>query len=220
MGQLLYNGQQALTAMREIEVSEQGRLFAARDGDITLLGRYHHQDVTRGNTVQATFSDDGADFGYQSWQYLESDTDVRNDVTVTMPTAQSRSTDSASITAYGRQSETVNTILSTVTQVRDMALGLVTRWAAASGRVAPFDVSIDPAQNWATLLGLELGDRIKVEATPMGVGSQFTDELLVDSTEWTITYSAWRLRLGGAPVPLQTFILGTSALGGPDPLGF
>jgi hypothetical protein len=220
LGRLVYNGQQLLTAAREIEESEQGRIFAAKDGDLTLLDRYHHQDVTRGKTVQATFSDDGNDFGYETWAYLETDTDVRNDITVTMPTSQSRSTASASITTYGRQSETVNTILSTVTQVRDMALGLVTRWKDAVGRVLPFDASIDPGQNWALLLGLELGDRIQVEATQMDVGSQLVKELLVDSIGWTVTADAWRLRLGGAPVPLKTFVLGESALDGVDPLGF
>lgn len=220
VGELAYNGQTLLTALRELERSEQGKVFAARDGDLTLLGRYHHQDVARGSTVQATFSDDGSDFAYMSWAYLESDVDVRNDVTVTTPTTQSRSRDATSITTYGRQSETVDTILSTYVQAKDMAAGLVNWWSDALGRVEPFTVGVVGSPNFGTMLGLELGDRVKVEATPMAVGSQFTKELLVDSISWRINAALWLLTLGGAPVPTQMFILGTSALGGADPLGF
>lgn len=218
VGELVYNNQQVLTALREVEASEQGRLFAAADGDITLLSRYHHQEVTRGKTVQATFSDDGSDFGYGTFGMIRDDTNVRNDVTAQTSSFQSRSTNSTSITNYGRRSETVDTIVSTVAQTQGIAAGLVYWWKDAADRVDAFEV-IPPASDFGTLLGLELGDRIKVEITPMATGSQIAKELLVDSISWRIGLSFWLLQIGGAPVPPSFFVLGSGVLG-TDRLGF
>lgn len=224
VGSLLYTGQRLLSTIRDIERSEQGRIFVAGDGRLTFRSRYWHQEDTRGNTPQATFSDDGdpTAHGWESWRYVETDTDVRNSITVTTPTTQARSTDSTSRTTYGPQSETVRTILSTFEQARDMAAGLVYWWRSAVGRIAPFWVdTVDPgALNWGQLLGLELGDRIRCEATPFGAGAQVVRDLLVDAIEWEIGAVQWRLRLAGGPVPPSFFRLDFSTLGGPDPLGF
>lgn len=219
-GTLAYNGQELLTALRELEATEQGKVFAAKDGNLTLLARYAHQEVTRNSTVQATFSDDGSDFKYETFSWVEDDTNVRNDITVQTATMQSRSQDATSQTAYGRRSETVNTVLSTYEQCRDMAAGLVYWWKDAAVRVDPFDVKADPSITWSTLLNLELGDKVQAEITPVRTGSQSVFPLLVDSIEWKISNRLWRMTIGGSPVPTSFFMLGTSSLDGADVLGF
>lgn len=215
VGRLATAGQTFLAAAREVERSEQGRLFAAKDGKLTFLSRYWHQEHARGTTVQATFSDDGSDFAYEGHRYGEADTDVRNVVTVTTPTASKTSTDATSVTDYGPQPLTVDTILSTAEQATTMADGLVYWWKGALGRIAPFDVDTVALTNaeWDTLFGLELGDRIQVEATPSGVGTQMVRQLLLDSIEEEITPgSRWRVRLAAGPVPPSFFVIGTDTL--------
>jgi len=218
---LVYNNQQLITSLQELESSEQGRIFVSKSGNFTLHARYFNQDVTRGNTSQATFTDDGTAFSYRDFGYTQDDTDVRNDVTVTNTVGSSRSTDSTSITANRRRSETVNTILSTVDQRQAMAAGLVVQWKDATVRVKDFLVAIP--SNWATFLNLEIGDRITVKQTPMGVGTQFSKDLIIDSISWRITADFWEMRIAAAPVTpngLNWFVLDTSALDGADVLGY
>ena len=215
---ITYNSRQLINALQEVERSEQGRIFASKTGYITFHSRYFNFEVTRGSTSQATFSDDGAGLGYATFGFTEDDEYVRNDVTATNTLNQSRSTNSASITTYGRRSETVNTILSTVQQVTDMSDGLTVRWADQSLRIDAFTTT--PPSDWATILGLELGDRITVEITPMATGSQLVKQLIIDSLRWSISDQGWWLTIGAAPVPAGVFVLGTSELDGPDVLGF
>jgi hypothetical protein len=218
---LVYNNQQLITSLQELESSEQGRIFVSKSGNFTLHARYFNQDITRGNTSQATFTDDGTAFTYRDFGYTQDDTDVRNDVTVTNTVGSSRSSDSASITANRRRSETVNTILSTVDQRQAMAAGLVVQWKDAAVRVKQFTVGIP--SNWATFLNLEIGDRITVKQTPMGVGTQFSKDLIIDSISWRITADFWEMRIAAAPVTpngLNWFVLDTSALDGADVLGY
>ena len=215
---ITYNSRQLINALQEVERSEQGRIFASKAGYITFHSRYFNFEVTRGTTSQATFSDDGAGLGYATFGFTEDDEYVRNDVTVTNTLNQSRSTNSASITTYGRRSETVNTILSTVQQVADMSDGLTVRWADQSLRIDAFTTT--PPSDWASILGLELGDRITVEITPMATGSQLVKQLIIDSLRWSISDQGWWLTIGAAPVPTGVFVLGTSSLDGSDVLGF
>lgn len=219
-GDLTYNGRQLITALQELERTEQGRIFAAKDGKITLHGRYYTDEETRGSTSQATFSDDGADFGYRApFLKVEDDLYVRNDVTVANPAGDNRSTDSTSITTYGPCSETVDTIVSSITQRIDMARGLVVRWKDQAFRIEPFTVK-QPTALWQTLLGLELGDRVTVEQTPMRIGSQVATASIVDSIKWRISNRVWTLQLAVSPVPPKTFILDVSLLDSTDVLAF
>ena len=218
---MIYNGQQLVTSLQELESSEQGRIFVSKSGNMTLQARYFNNDVTRGNTSQATFTDDGSAFTYRDFGYTQDDTDVRNDITVTNTAGLSRSSDSTSITANRRRSETVNTILSTVDQRQGMAAGLVTQWKDAQIRVKQFTAGV-PA-NWASLLNLEIGDRITVKQTPMGVGSQFSKDLIIDSIGWRIDAAFWEMHIAAAPVTPTTatwFVLDTSSLDGTDVLGY
>lgn len=208
---LVYNNQQAITALQEVERSEQGRFFVAKNGFATLHYRYHHLTVTRGSTSQATFSDDGTTTSYYSFGYSEDDTQVRNDITVNNTGSTTRSTDSTSITSYSRRSETVPTILSSLTQVKDLAAGLVYWWKDQAIRIEEFAVAYPTS--FAVLFGLELGDRITTKMTPMKVGSQLSKELIIDRIRWEIFDYDWRMFLGGSPVKPGTFVLDSATLG-------
>lgn len=219
VGELIYSGQQVLTGLQQVERSEQGRIFAAKDGTLTFTGRYTYAEVTRSNTVQATLSDDGAGEGYRTLRYDTGIADIANDITVHNNLNSARSTDTASKTTYGTTADTVDTNLSTYAQLRDMAAGLVYQRKDPAVRFNP--LVITPA-DWPTVFGLELGDRIAIESTPMGVGSQAVQQALIDSIGWQMSdESGWWFTVAGSPVPANGFwLLGTSVLGASTIPGF
>jgi hypothetical protein len=202
----------ALNALRDVEASEQGRLFASKANFVTLQARYDAFETTRGNTVQATFSDDGTGIGYTSigWDY--EDRDVTNDVMVDWSDGSQRSTDSTSITAVGRQSQTINTVLSTKAQATDMAAGVVQFRKDEKMRTRAIRVMPANGAHWATVLNLEIGDRISVKITPMGVGAQITQTLTLEAISWSIVGAEWAVDLFGTPIPTDVFVLDSSLL--------
>ena len=96
-------------------------------------------------------------------------------------------------------------------QARDLAAGLVYIRKDATTRFDPVTTTI-PA-SWATILGLELGDRYTLESTPMAVGSQAAQQALIESIEWSISdATGWWFTVAGSPVPASFWVLGTSVL--------
>jgi len=213
-GPLNWNGQSVLAGLQEVERTEQGRLYAANDGKVTLRQRYYAYEDSQSSTVQVTFSDDGSNEHYRSFGHGRGDIDVVNDATVSNGQIEARSTDSTSQTTYGPNANTYNTVLSTYAQVRDMAAGIIFLRKDAATRLEPIQVGYP--SSWADVLGMELADRVRVESTPMGVGSQLTADVLVESIQWNVS-QAWRLTFAGNPVPpdpatVGFWVLGTSEL--------
>lgn len=224
-GQLVLNGRTGLECAQEVERTEQGYLFAAKDGDITLRSRYWHQEDTRGNTSQATFSDDGGAGSVKfsgQFGFKYNDQDIRNDILVTAEgVGRGRSTDLNSIAAYGHQGASLSTVLSTVQSAANMASGLGYKFGTPNWRSSQMVCYPARGNTWATVLGLELADRITQEITPMGVGSQIAKSMLVGRIEWVINEGdAWEFTVLGEPVPPSYFMLDSSSLDGPDYLGF
>lgn len=200
----------ALNALREVEATEQGRLFASKANYLTLQARYDPFEVN--DTIMATFSDDGSDIAYEAFGWDYDDRDVLNDVTVNWSNGSQRSTDSTSIDDVGRQSRTINTVLSTQTQAADMAAGVVGQRKDPSMRTRAIRVQPALGAHWATILALEIGDRIRVEVTPMSVGSQLTQTLVLEAIAWQITGDQWTVELFGTLLPTDVFVLDVSEL--------
>lgn len=231
-----YEGRSALAELQTIAATEQGRMFADKDNAVTLHSRYAAIEDTRGATVQATFSDDldGADavalllsatlwldtafdtarIAYTEFNGFEyNDKDVANEVRVSCIYGTETASDATSVTAYGLQSATVSTQLLNLKLAQDMAAGLVQQRKDPKIRARPLTI-VGQTQDtyWPTLLGLEIGDRIKIETTPLGVGSQIVQELTIERISWSIANGLWELELTGSPVPVGFFLLDTSSL--------
>ena len=211
---IAYEGRSALSELQTIAATEQGRMFADRENKVTLHARYWAQEDTRGKTVQATFSDDGAGINYTRFSGFEyNDIDVANSLRVSCTYGTEQADDSTSQTAYGLQSASVSTQLLSLQLAADMATGLVADRKTPKIRARPIAVvGQTQTTQWPTLLGLEIGDRIKVEITPLGVGSQIVQELLIERISWSIDTNVWTLELTGSPVPTGFFLLDTSEL--------
>tara|TARA_R110000868_G_scaffold11064_3_gene54331 strand:- start:1584 stop:3461 length:1878 start_codon:yes stop_codon:yes gene_type:complete len=215
--------QTATALLQTVADSEQGRLFCASDGKVTLQDRYWW--TSGGATVQATFSDDLADLRFANVTADRPLRDVQNDITVTGSAGvRARSEDVTSQTNYGRRSRSVSTILARQSLVDDMAVGLLSLRKDAVTRLGQIVVKPGRDLSWATVLGLEIGDRIVVEYMPVrrvATTSQVSRTLLVERIDWRLSQGDWTLTLLGSPVPtFSPFILDSSSLDGTDLLGF
>jgi hypothetical protein len=67
----------------------------------------------------------------------------------------------------------IDTVLTTAMSAASMAAGIVAAYKTPRLRLDPIVVKpeADPA-NWPTVLGLELGDRVTFQVTPMATGSR------------------------------------------------
>jgi hypothetical protein len=221
VGQFVYGGRTVLEAVQEVERTEQGRIFAAKSNAITMLHRYWTSEETRGTTVQVTFSDDGSDVGYTTFGYGATDLDIINDLTVTAAQrGRGRAIDVASAGEHGGQSATIDTLLTSSVLAKSMAQGLVAQRAYPLNRLTPILITSVPDSLWDNVLGLELGDRIKAEITPMGTGSQVVEELTLEQISWSIDAAQWQLTVIGAPVPPDFFVVGSSLVDGTDVIGY
>ena len=62
-------------------------------------------------------------------------------------------------------------------------------------RISPLDVSVNTAAtDWATILGLELLDRVTFKRTPT-VGNQFVRDALINGIDHQIEPGVWRTQL-------------------------
>jgi hypothetical protein len=220
-GQLIFGGRTVLDAMQELERTEQGRIFATKANTLTVLHRYWTAEETRGTTVQVTFSDDGNDVKYTTFGYGATDLDIVNDLTVTAAQrGQGRAIDVASAGEHGGQSASIDTILTSPVLATSMAQGLVAQRAYPLNRLTPILVTSVPDSLWDNVLGLELGDRIKAEITPMGVSPQVVEELTLEQISWSIDAKQWQLTIIGAPVPPDFFVVASSLVDGTDVIGY
>lgn len=222
-GRLVYNSRTLVDALQELDRTEQGRTFATKDRKIKVLGRYFTIDATRSITSQATFSDDGADVPYQSLSFRWDDGDgvVLNDVTVIAAlVGRGRAKDQASIDAIGPAAKVIDTVLTSQTEAAGMAACTVALNGEPVLRSDPILVLPErrPAC-WPTVLALELADRVTFESTPMRVGSQISEQLLLGQITWQAG-DEWSLVVAGDPITTGWFTVGSSLVDGPDIVGY
>jgi hypothetical protein len=85
----------------------------------------------------------------------------------------------------------------------------------------PIEVSLTDSSTFATLLGLEIGDRYRVKLTPLAVGGQISQDLHIESIDWDIDQAEWRLSIGGTPVPAAAWAtVGTTTVDNTDVIGY
>ena len=109
--------------------------------------------------------------------------------------------DATSVTAYGPQSASVSTYLPDLNAAQDMATGLVFWRKDPQVRSLPLTATLTDTAQFASLLGLELGERVKFEITPPGMASQSAQELILEQMDWDISNSLWELTVQGSPIP-------------------
>jgi len=195
--------------------SEGGELYVNKSGRLVMTSRTYFQE---GNSLtnQATFGAGGIPIGTEMSYYWSAD-NIRNTLEIGWAgDATYQVSDSDSVTAYGVCQDSYDTSLSTLADVTDLGSYLV--GYGKLPRLIMSAVELGQAlsiSQWATVLGLELLDRITV-VVPEPVGTNLTQKQLVQQIEHEITPGDWRTRILGSSRWSSYFILDESLLDGTD----
>jgi len=198
----------ALAYLRQVEESEQGYLYVARDGVLTFRNRH----TTLNNPIAGTqFSDDGAGIPYEQVERFSGARSLFNKVTGQLEDGTEReANDTASQTEFSIRTLGLGTVLlRTAAVLEEFVEYLLNQFSEPTTRVDRLTVNLDrlSVADQEKLASFELVDICDVEFTPPG-RSQFTDELLVQGISHTVTVGgAWRTTLSFQPRDVGSFLV-------------
>lgn len=159
-----------LSYLQEVESSEQGQLFMAKNGDI----RFINGAVTVTSELSTVlFADDGTGVPYTNAAVNYGTELLFNQVEASSPAGTAIANNTASQDKYGITQATVNTLLALYQQTEDLANFWVNKYGEPEYRFENLTVNLNSltGDDQIGVLGLELGDIIQIKFTPNGVGS-------------------------------------------------
>lgn len=206
---------QASDELRITAASEGGPLFVSKNGTVTMFSQTQQFTAARSITTQAVYGGIGQKLGQTVTITADGDS-MRNSVYVSMSGgAVYEQTNSASATAYGVSSMSIDTHVQTVANAESLA-NLATGFGGnVYPDLSPVDVVLSADENWAPTLGLELMDRIEVNVQPP-TGNVITTPMLVQRIRHEVVPGLWRTELEGSARWAAVFILDQSLLDGTD----
>jgi hypothetical protein len=195
-------GRSALEYLRLVEAAEQGFVFLAGDGTVTLVDR----SAILTSTATYTFSDDGSDTPYVD-VVIDSNSvhAIRNKVRVTFGERTRDVSDSTSVTAYGPAQDTITAdTLESGAVAGELANYRLRLSKDPQTRIEQLKIAprARPATAIPATLNLELGARANVERTPQGVGSAIDKDVLVQGLHEQLDVDGtWNVDVYCSPAP-------------------
>lgn len=159
-----------LSYLQEVEASEQGQLFMAKNGDI----RFINGAVTVTSSLSTVlFADDGTGVPYTNAAVNYGTELLFNQVEASGPAGTAIANNTVSQGKYGITQATVNTLLALYQQTEDLANFWVNKYGEPEYRFENLTVNLNSltGDEQISVLNLELGDIIQIKFTPNGVGS-------------------------------------------------
>jgi hypothetical protein len=206
----------ALQHLQDVEETENGQLFIARDGTVTFQQRTHRSvSEATSSGVWADAASAGPVFRYVNLQPSYDDSVIWNDVRITPSGGVEQvASDATSQARYFPRTFQRSLLVGSALEAMDAANYIVGRYSEPDLRyptleLEPQQVDSGDVSSWPTLLALELSRRITVRRTVQGV-------------RHTSSPGRWQVQLTLSPVG-QTgavWILGSSQLGVGTKLGY
>jgi hypothetical protein len=211
-----------LSHLQDVALTEGGRLYVSREGDVTFVGRYALWTAGEYTTSQATFSDNGG-LPYTGFGWDYSDQKVRNDIRVNPQTGSVQAAaDPTSQDDYGTLGYSQVSLDRNVLVARGQANWLLAKYKDAAFEVDQLD--IDPLRSPATLfpvvLAAELGYRYTISRTPLGVGAPISEDVHLEGTSESGDSKTYHCTWQLSRAEPEMFIVGTSTLDGPALVGY
>jgi hypothetical protein len=201
-------GQNALTVMQQIALTEGGRVFADQAGEIQFYSRSHDTTAARSTTSQATYSDSGlaAVVPFNSvGQISFSDEYLANSVTVTTAEGLAfTATDATSITTYGTVAKQIDTLLDSQADAQTYADIYLNAYKDPSLRIQEWKVAPQAKGSIAfpLILAASLADRVTFEIKPNNLGDRISEQLIVEQIVHDFTPDTWTTTFSGSPAVL------------------
>jgi hypothetical protein len=194
-GPYLPNSEPALDKIRQIERSEQGLVFISDDGKMTFLDRQYMWAAT----PTVIFTDDPTS-PYVRITGLETDGNtvdtIRNIVTASYASigAITRS-DTTSKLAYGEAHETLDTpTLPDGRSASTLAAYVLRNLKDPKTRILSLTAPLRIGAGYnpfASLIGVDVGQVVQIEYTPLNVGSRVTKKAMTQGVAHLITKDQW-----------------------------
>jgi hypothetical protein len=205
-----------LTAMRSCEVAENAQFFIAKDGKATFRNRNYKLSNAKAINVQATFDNSGSNLPYTDVVTSFDTEEVRNVYEWTRSGGSTQYVaDADSVSRYTAKSNTATTKNTSDANVLSIIQQKLAETSLPIPRIDRLD--INPRQStsiWPKALGLEFGDRVKVNITNPN-GSTFSDEVWVESISHQINSGSqtWNYTITLSPAGSSGWVLGQAKLG-------
>jgi hypothetical protein len=196
------HGQSVLEELRRAEYAEQGFLFVAKDGTITML-QAGYQGIAPYNVVQCTFDDDGTDLGYRDLTLQYDETFLYNEITTSIVGGELYTDDDAtSISRYGKRTLAVTELpIPTEGDAIGIAAILLAAYKDPMQRITSLGVLLYDSVTIAEVLSLDLGARVVIFRTHPSGGARIEQEAHVQ-----------KIQLSSRPGQPITITLGVSPL--------
>ena len=213
-------GYTALDLLQNVTRSEGGRLYVDAEGKVTFHSRSRFLSEAVEQTVQYEFTDVDRDSN-------PTDVGIR-DGTLSVTIDDRTTYDAAEITREGGQTQRATLVtnpartysasgllLATDVAAKSLAQWIPFRWGTPQPRSEEWEVDPEvlPA-DWADILTLDIGHRIRHSLTPGGVGSAIELDQHLSVIGHEITAEEWIVTLNGTPTdPNETayFLWATTA---------
>lgn len=201
----------ALAYLQQVEQAEPGALFIAKNGSLTFRQRTDLQQVT-----DVEFSDDGTGIPFTNIAVEFGTEQLRNSVSVARLNAGTATADDlTSQAAYGITAYRISdSLLSTDAQAQDLADWLVNLYGEPQLRIQSVSLVMQglTVQQQNDVLGLELGDVVRVVFTPNGIGDAIDRFVAIDAIEHVVTPNVHTVQLDLSQT-IGAFILDSATFG-------
>ena len=215
------NGKTLLSALKECEAAEQGRLFINPSGEVKFISRQAINTTTIYNTSQALFSDfENEDVGqlpYADIQLAYNDRLIINRVTASKENGSSfTANDLVSQGEYFIRDKNIdNLIVESESFVSSLAIAQVSTYAQPETRVESLVVNprTNPALIYPVILTNDIGTRFTVSRYPQDTGLPIVKSLILEGVGHSITADTWTTQYSFSPVPSDYFVLNSATFG-------
>jgi hypothetical protein len=215
------NGKTLLSALKECEAAEQGRLFIDPSGKVKFISRQAINTTDIYNTSQALFSDyENEDVGqlpYADIQLAYNDRLIVNRVTASKENGSSfTANDLVSQGEYFIRDKSIdNLIVESESFVSSLATAQVATYSQPETRVESLVVNprTDPASMYPVILTNDIGTRFTVSRYPQFINLPIVKSLILEGVGHSITADTWITKYSFSPVPPDYFVLDSATFG-------
>lgn len=210
----IQGGTDVVTYAKLVERTEGGRLFVSADGKLTFQNR--RTPVT--STVAATFDDTGSNIPYSAIGVQVGSELLYNRATVTrLGGAVQDADNSSSQTSYGvRALDYSGLLFTTDSESQTFASFLVAKYGDPKVRIDTLEINLSrlSVAQANTVVGLELGDLVRIVYTPPGGGAAIDQNGILEGIEHQIGIDQHRVRLSfSSALETTVFVLNDVVFG-------
>lgn len=209
-------GKTLLSALKECEDADQGRLFIDGSGRVAFISHNALATTATYNTSQRTFGDSTSELPFTDIEFVYNDQFVKNRAIASRKNGATFTVnDTTSQGQYFIRTDSQSGLMNDADQaMTDIANVRLATYKQPAMRIQT--LGLTPRANttiYTGLIGDEIGTRITVKRRPQNVGSVISKELLIEGVSHDIGPMSWSSTYNLSPAPLAFFILDSSTFG-------